>query len=204
MAGPQAEIVIPPGTGALTPVFSPHTPRWWGSAWFLAADSAALALLAAAYVYVGLERAAPGLRALPDLRIPALNLVLMLVSALPMWYAATIARHRGSRRAIGSWLSLCVMLGMAFAVLRVAEFWSIRVRPDAGVEAALVWVMLAAHLAHIVGATAATLVLAAAMLRGPSDDAHFTGVMANARYWYFVVASWLVLYPIVFLAPRFI
>jgi len=35
------------------------------------------------------------------------------------------------------------------------------------------------------------------------EEKHFTDITVNAVYWYFVAISWVVLYAIVFIAPRF-
>jgi heme/copper-type cytochrome/quinol oxidase subunit 3 len=67
-----------------------------------------------------------------------------------------------------------------------------------------VWSILAVHLAHILAATLETLVLAFLMLRGPVDAKLFADVRVNSVYWYFVALSWVALYTIVFLTPRFL
>jgi heme/copper-type cytochrome/quinol oxidase subunit 3 len=36
------------------------------------------------------------------------------------------------------------------------------------------------------------------------EGQHFGDISANAVYWYFVALSWVALYTIVFLAPRFL
>jgi len=66
-----------------------------------------------------------------------------------------------------------------------------------------VWTILVVHFAHIVAATLETLVLGILMLRGPVNDLHFVDITRNAAYWYFVALSWVGLYVIAFLGPRF-
>ena len=114
------------------------------------------------------------------------------------------ARHAGSARAIGAWLSLCAILGVAFAVFRVFELSSLRARHETGGLASVGLAMLAVHLAHITGATSSTVAISMQMLKGPVDETHFVEVAANARYWYLMVCSWLAFYPIIYLAPRFL
>ncbi len=192
-----------PEWSALRDVFVRQTPRWWGNRLLVTVEAIALAALGLLYLY--LRRGHTGaMTALPDLRIPAANLMLMLVSLLPMWYAATIARHAGSARAIGVWLSLCAILGVTFAVLRVFELGSLRARHETGALASVGLAMLVVHLAHIAGATSSTVAISMQMLKGPVDETHFGEVAANARYWYLMVCSWLALYPVIYLAPRFL
>lgn len=179
-------------------------PGWWGKPLTLAAEAAVMVALAGIYLSVRREGANAGLVALPDLRTPALGLTLMLASVLPMWYAATIAKHAASVRAIGSWLAACVILGFLCAGLRVAEIAGMRGLYGWGGIASLSLVMLTVHLAHLAAATASTLALTAQMLKGSGDYQPFGDVRANARYWYLMVGSWVLLYPIVYLSPRFI
>lgn len=193
-----------PEWSALRYVFARQTPRWWGNRFLVAVEATALAALGLLYLYLRWKQPTEGMTALPDLRIPAASLMLMLVSLLPMWYAATIARHAGSARAIGAWLSLCAILGVTFAVFRVFELGSLRAPHETGGLASVGLAMLVVHLAHITGATSSTVAISMQMLKGPVDETHFGEVAANARYWYLMVCSWLAFYPIIYLAPRFL
>ncbi|HXG70093.1 MAG TPA: hypothetical protein VNJ04_05705 [Gemmatimonadaceae bacterium] len=193
-----------PPWSALRDVFARHTPRWWGNRFLIVVEAIALAALGLGYLYLRRGQGTGGITALPELRIPAANLMLMLVSLLPMWYAATIARYAGSARAIGAWLSLCAILGITFAVLRFFEMGSLRANHGTRGLASVGFAMLVVHLAHIAGATSSTVAITMQMLKGPVDEAHFGEVAANARYWYLMVCSWLAFYPIIYLAPRFL
>jgi heme/copper-type cytochrome/quinol oxidase subunit 3 len=42
------------------------------------------------------------------------------------------------------------------------------------------------------------------MFVGPVEEKHYTDATVMAVYWYFIVISWIALYAIVFVAPRFI
>jgi heme/copper-type cytochrome/quinol oxidase subunit 3 len=66
-----------------------------------------------------------------------------------------------------------------------------------------VWSILIVHLAHILASTLETLNLGILTLRGPVVEKHFVDIGLNAVYWYFVALSWVALYAIVFVAPRF-
>jgi len=46
--------------------------------------------------------------------------------------------------------------------------------------------------------------LAVLVLAGPVEGQHVGDISANAVYWYFVALSWVALYTIVFLTPRFL
>jgi cytochrome c oxidase subunit I+III len=48
------------------------------------------------------------------------------------------------------------------------------------------------------------MVLAALMFKGPLEGRRFVDVTENSMYWYFIVASWLPLYALIYIAPRFL
>ena len=47
-----------------------------------------------------------------------------------------------------------------------------------------------------------TVVLAVLMFTGPIEGRRFVDVSENAMYWNFVVAAWLPIYAVIYLAPR--
>jgi cytochrome c oxidase subunit I+III len=186
--------------------FSHHAPIWWGNALMLTIEAAGFAILIATYFYIrhNFDGWPPARTQLPDLPIPTLNVAILVVSILPMWYAAKLALEHGRARLIGALLLMCVAFGIAAAVLRVLEFRGVHTRWDTNAYGAIVWSILGVHFAHILAATMETLVLAILMFLGPIQEKHYVDLTANAVYWYFVALSWVVLYAVVFLAPRFV
>jgi heme/copper-type cytochrome/quinol oxidase subunit 3 len=126
------------------------------------------------------------------------------VSVLPMWYVAKLAHKNDKSRLIGIGLLLSVLCGIVVAVLRILEFKGVHTRWDANAYGAIVWSILAVHFAHIIAATLETLVIAILVLAGPVEGQHVGDISRNAVYWYFVALSWVALYTIVFLTPRFL
>jgi cytochrome c oxidase subunit I+III len=135
--------------------------------------------------------------------VSTLNAAILTISVLPMFYVAKLALRRDKVRIIGVWLLVCVVFGIAAAVLRILEFKGVHTRWDTNAYGSIVWSILAVHFAHIIAATLETLVIAILMFVGPVEEKHFTDITVNAVYWYFVAISWVVLYAIVFIAPRF-
>jgi heme/copper-type cytochrome/quinol oxidase subunit 3 len=121
-----------------------------------------------------------------------------------MWYVAKLALEHGTARVIGALLLVCVVFGIAAAVLRILEFKGVHTRWDTNAYGAIVWSILGVHFAHIIAATLETLIIAILMFVGPVQEKHYVDLTANAVYWYFVALSWVVLYAVVFLAPRFV
>lgn len=184
--------------------FVHHAPTWWGSTLMMLIEVAGLAILVATYFYIwrNFDTWPPTRTLLPDLGVSTINLLVLLASILPMRWVARLALRHDSPKVLGFWLLLCVLFGITAAVLRVLEFKGVHTRYDSNAYGAIVWSILAVHFAHIIAATIETFVIGILMFLGPVEEKHFVDVVANAAYWYFVVFSWVVLYVIVFLAPR--
>jgi heme/copper-type cytochrome/quinol oxidase subunit 3 len=185
--------------------FSRHVPIWWGNRLVVIIEAAGFAILIATYFYIrhNFDSWPPARTQLPDLPIPTLNVALLVMSILPMWYAAKLARSREKTKVIGALLLVCVAFGIVAAVLRILEFSSVHTRWNTNAYGAIVWSILGVHFAHIIAATFETLSIAVLTFTGPVEEKSYVDVTANAVYWYFVALSWVAFYALVFLSPRF-
>jgi cytochrome c oxidase subunit 3 len=185
--------------------FSHHAPIWWGNALTMMIEAAGFAILIVTYLYIrhNFDSWPPARIPLPDLPIPTLNVAILVVSILPMWYVAKLALERDKPKVIGALLFVCVVFGIAAAILRILEFKAVHARWDTSAYGAIVWSVLGVHFAHIIAATFETLTIAIPMFLGPIEEKSYVDVTVNAVYWYFVALSWVVFYTIVFLTPRF-
>ena len=186
--------------------FRYHAPIWWGNLLVIFIEGAAFAILAASYFYIRRNFGTwpPPRTLLPDLGVSSINLLVLLVSAAPFWYAARLAFEQKSPRAIGAWLTVGVLFGVAAIVLRFYEFAALHTRFDSNAYGSITWSILAVHLAHLLAGTIETFLIALVMFVGPVDRKHYNDATEMAVYWYFIVISWVALYAIVFLVPRFI
>jgi len=137
------------------------------------------------------------------LGISSINLLLLIVSAAPFWYAARLAHLHERPGVIGRWLLVGVAFGIVAIVLRGFEFKALHTRWDSNAYGSISWSILAVHLTHLIAGTIETLLIALVMFIGPVERKHYTDASVMAVYWYFIVVSWVALYGIVFLAPRF-
>ena len=186
--------------------FSHHAPFWWGSTLMITIEGAGLAILIVTYFYIRQTFNAwpPPRTPLPELGVSTLDVAVLVVSILPLWYVAQLAQKNDKSRLIGVGLLLCVLFGIVAAVLRILEFKGVHSRWDTNTYGAIVWSILAVHFAHIIAATLETLIIGILVLAGPVEGQHVRDISANAVYWYFVALSWVALYTIVFLTPRFL
>ena len=186
--------------------FGPRAPLWWGVVALLAIEGTALAVTGAAYLYVrrNVVEWPPAGTSLPSLGVATAELVLVLVSLLPM-----ILVDRASRREqylpVTVGLGVMTALGLASLGLRAVQFaGAIGTRWDADVYGSVVWLLLGMHAAHVLTSTAENALIFAALLIRPVERKDYVDAHVNALFWYFVVATWVVVYALVYLAPRWL
>lgn len=185
--------------------FSHHAPIWWGNLLMIMIEGAAFAILIASYFYIrrNFDNWPPPRTLLPDLGVSSINLLLLLISVAPFWYAARIAHLYEKAAFVGFWLMVGVLFGIAAIVLRGFEFRALHTRFDSNAYGSITWTILGVHLAHLLAGTIETFLIGLVMFVGPVEKKHFTDATVMAVYWYFIVISWVALYAIVFLTPRF-
>ena len=198
---PVADVAVLPDHA-----FSYHAPIWWGNLLMIFIEGAAFALLAASYFYLSrnFDTWPPSRTLPPDLGVSLINLLLLVVSVFPFWRAAELARVHEPPALVGLWLMFGVLFGIGAIVLRGFEFHALHTRYDSNAYGSITWTILGVHLAHLIAGTIETFLIGLVMFVGPIEKKHYTDATVMAVYWYFVVISWVALYAIVFLAPRFL
>ena len=186
--------------------FSHGATIWWGNLLMCVIEGMAFALSIAAYFYIRrkFDTWPPEPTRLPTLRIATVNLVVLIASVYPFWYAARLAHSFAAPARIGKWLLVGVAMGLAAVVMRFYEFGAVHSRYDSNAYGSVVWLLLGMHLAHLIAGSLEPLAIAVLMFTGPVEEKHHVDVTVAAFYWYFVVLSWVIIFPIVFLAPRFL
>jgi len=186
-----------------TEVYGPGNITWWAALGGEIIEGLVLVLGVFAYLY--LRHAAsdwPPLHTpLPSLGIPTLNLGLMASSVLPAWWAARSARREDRfNTAVG--LVFHALIGTAILVLRYYECRALNVRWDTNAYGSVAWALLFAHGYMALFDVFDTAGLVALFLRLEPAQQHYVDVTENSFFWYFVLATWLPLYVLVFLSPR--
>jgi cytochrome c oxidase subunit I+III len=188
----------------LPPVaFGSRSTAWWGTVGLLAIEGTMFGVLIATYLYLRLDAPTwpPSGTPPPRLVAASMNVALLLATFGPM-VVAHLAGLRERRRPIGIALTICVVAGIAALVLRGFEFAAVGCRWDTNAYGSIVWTILGVHTGHLVASTLENILLAILMLRGPVERKHCVDATINAVYWYFVVASWVPLYVLLFWGPR--
>jgi cytochrome c oxidase subunit I+III len=191
--------------------FDTRSQLWWGNLWLLCIETTMFGLVVAAYFYFRQNftgwppphsDSPPYLfDPEPSLLLPTINLALLLVSVLPMAWADLAARLL-DRSDVRIGLILMVVFGAASIVLRFYEFRSLVWKWDSNAYGSITWTILGLHLMHLFVGTLEDFFLATWVFTRPLDETHAVDVTVTAVYWYWIVGTWVLLYAIIYLAPR--
>jgi heme/copper-type cytochrome/quinol oxidase subunit 3 len=194
---PVQDVSALPTTG-----FGPSSPIWWGTLAFMALEGMGFILAAGAYLYLRQANpqwpiAAPA----PDLWPGTALLVLLLISLWPNAIADRAAKQQ-RLGAVQFWLIVMTVIGILAVAIRAWEFVHLNIRWDANAYGSITWFVLGLHATHLVTDLGDTVVLAVLMFTRHVTEKRFSDVSDNAFYWYFVVASWIPLYALIYGVPR--
>jgi cytochrome c oxidase subunit 3 len=185
-----------------TVVYGHRSLMWWGTLGMMAIEGTVFALAVMCYFYLRSHQETwPITAPPPDLLWGTLNLAVMLVSFLP----AHLAKKAGEDRKLRSaqiWLSVSCVFGAMFCAIRIMEFATLNTRWDSNAYGSLVWLLLGLHTTHIVTDLIDTIVLTVLFFTGPLDGKRYVDVSENSFYWYFVVATWVPIYLVIYWGAR--
>ena len=183
--------------------FSHRSLMWWGNAGMMAIEGVAFGFMIVIYFYLrALSPSWPGVGAPPDLVWGTLNLVIIIVSALPNHLCGEAAVDRDKHK-VRLWLIVCCILQLALCIVRAFEFTVLNVRWDEGAYGSAVWVLLGFHTFNLVTDFADTLVLTAVMYKEPIEGKRYVDIAENSGYWDFIVLTWLPIYAVLYWGARF-
>jgi cytochrome c oxidase subunit III len=188
--------------GLPTVVFGHRSLMWWGTLGVMAIEGTVFALAVMAYFYLRSHQETwPITSRAPDLLWGTLNTVVLLVSFLPAHLAKKAAEQLELQR-VRIWLVVSVLFGVAFTVVRGFEFATLNTRWDSNAYGSVVWLLLGLHTTHIVTDLIDTIVLTVLFFTGPLDGKRYVDVSENSFYWYFVVATWIPIYLVIYWGAR--
>jgi cytochrome c oxidase subunit III len=192
--------------GALpSEVYGSANLTWWASLGGEVIEGFVLVLAVFAYLYLRHDSPnwPPLHTPLPSLGVPTLNLALMAVSLAPAWWASRSAR-RQERFSTAVGLVLHALLGITILVVRYYEMRALNVRWDTNAYGSICWAILFSHGYMALFDVFDTIGLSLLFLRLQPEERHYVDVTENSFFWYFVLATWLPLYFLVFFGPRWL
>ena len=187
-----------------TVTFGHRNVNWWGTLGFMVIEGSTLTAAAAALLYLrgNFETWPPRPILPPDLAIPTLVLVLLLVKLVPAWLGARAAK-RIDKSGVRRWLAVALAIGTLATALRLLEFQSLNVRWDTNAYGSILWTTLGLHTSLILFDVLETAALLLLMFR---DDRlrlkHYADVEDGCVYEYFLSLVWVPLYALIYLLPR--
>ncbi len=185
-------------------VYGSRVVTWWGTTGFMAAEAATLSACVASYYYVlrNYESFPPLRTPLPDLLVPTISLIVLILSLVPCYLFARAAK-RLDRPATLRWMWVAAVVMLIATALRLMEFSSLNVRWDANAYASVAWAVVFAHFTLLLADTLET-VLFAVIMQTREPTRYYPGVAEDAFYSYFMVAVWIPCYVTVYLVPRWV
>jgi cytochrome c oxidase subunit 3 len=191
--------------------YDTRSPVWWGNLLLMMIETTTVALLVAAYFYVASRTdpfPPPRVDSLPPIGDPLPRLgsatvsLLLLLASVPLMIRADRRVRRKDERATKSALLACLVLVIVSTALRIFDFDSVHFGWNANAYASVVWGMLVMHLVYLVVAIAEIVFSLGTMSLYDLDENLSVDVTLVAAYWYWTVGAWVVLYLVIYWAPR--
>ena len=191
-------------SGLPTYVFGHRPLTWWCTMSMILMEGTMFVVLLISYFFLRTRVPdwPPGPTSPPDLLWGTVNTAVVLASCVPNYLADKAAR-RLDLRGVRLWMIVTLAFAVVFAVVRVFEFGALNCSYDQNAYGSIVWLNMGFHTTHLLTDMVDTVVLIALMFVGPVEGKRFVDVADNSGYWYFVVAMWLPLYAVIYIAPRF-
>lgn len=186
-----------------TVVFGKRSLLWWGTLGFIVIEGFTLLLMVASYFYLRTNEFhwPPGRTPNPDLLIPTINTVLLLLVIVPMAFAGRAAK-RMDRMACARLLLLSTGITMVVNVLRWFELVALNARWDANAYASAAWGVVVLHGTLTIVDVFETGTLGTLFLMGKARRKHYPDVADAADYQFFLSGIWVPLYFIIYWMPR--
>jgi heme/copper-type cytochrome/quinol oxidase subunit 3 len=182
--------------------FGHRSPMWWGTMGLVAIESTVFALAIMAYFYLRSHAAAWPMSGLPpDLLWGTVNTCIIVASMVPNHFAKRAAERLDLKK-VRLWMTVCMLVSVAFLAVRVFEFKTLNTHWDSDAYGSIVWMLMALHTTHLITDAYDSLVLTVLMFTGPLEGKRFVDVSENAGYWYFVVISWIPIYAVIYWGTR--
>ena len=138
---------------------------------------------------------------LPGLLLPSINVLILVASCAPAYWASEGAK-RNDPRAITLGLALNLALSLLFFALRIVEWRRFNFKWDSNVYGSIIWGILWLHSLDYVAGLLSTAVIFAIVLAGRTGENQRLGIHVDSLAWYFITAVWIPLYAIIYIAPH--
>jgi heme/copper-type cytochrome/quinol oxidase subunit 3 len=188
-----------------TIAFGSKSVMFWATISFMVIEGWTLALTVMSYFYLrqNVQDWPPLRTPEPSLLIPTINMLLMLVSIIPAWLAAQAAKQL-EKSGVALWLFVNAGMGLVALVLRWYELWAINTRWDTNAYGSVAWLLVGLHGSLLLLDVGDTIGLGFKMFSSDMPPHYFSDTSDNTMYWLFTVLSYVPIYLLVYVGPRFL
>lgn len=188
-----------------THAFGARSLTWWGVISYMLIEGGAFAIAGGAYLFLmSQETVWPPASLPPDLLPGALFTIIILLSEIPNTLLKKAAEAQQRQRVIFL-IALLDLFALVLLVVRGFEFAHINVRWSDNAYGSILWALLILHTVHILTDWAESVVLTALMCTGHGKKPRrFVDVSEDALYWRFVWITWLPIFALIYLVPRWV
>ena len=185
-----------------TTLFAHKAPLWWGILLAVTVESTVFILLFSSLLYLRLQEASwpPWGWSAPKTITGIISLGTILLSAWPQRRIDVEARNLNRPVVLRMLIVFFLISAIALAV-RFQEFIDLQVKWDSNAYGSIVWALLTLHTVHVVTSIAETGIIAAYAFTHDLDPKHALDLHIGAVYWYFVVASHIPVFILIYLGP---
>lgn len=192
-------------SGLPSVTFGPRSLLWWGTLGFIVVEGFTIVLTVAAYLYLRLNERhwPPAPTPLPDLLIPTINTVLILLLIVPM-YRVDRAAKRFDRAAVTKGFAITTLLTIPVLVLRWFDIVALNAWYDDNAYASAAWAVVVLHGLLVLFDFLESAAMAVLFHIGHAQKKHYPDASDAALYQYYLSLSWVPLYLIIYWGPRFL
>jgi heme/copper-type cytochrome/quinol oxidase subunit 3 len=185
-----------------TTTFGHRSLAWWGTLGFIVIEGSTLFVCAVSYFYVrqNFPTWPPEHVLRPSFAAGALQVLVMLVSNIPMVMVDRASRRLDLRRARAGMVAVSV-LALVMCVVRALELDAVHVRWDSTAYGSVVWASLVTHSTLLLLETAESVAFTLLLYSPNLEQRDISGLADNALYWYFMTSVWIPLAAIIYLSP---
>jgi cytochrome c oxidase subunit 1/cytochrome c oxidase subunit I+III len=180
--------------------FSTKAPIWWGQLGMMVIEGMIILIMIAGFFYtrMGFDVWPPPRIPVPNITVPTIVTVLLLVSCIPMRLSEKAAVAGNIGRA-AMFLGIGCIFALVILVLRWYELVALPFKWTTDIFGTYAWCLIGLHTLHMVADTLESIVIFIILKVAPVGGKQQTGVEVDGLYWYFVVLIWLPIYATVYL-----
>jgi len=175
---------------------------WWGMLALVVTEGALFAYLFFSYFYLALHSISqwpPG--GPPHLRIAVPGTLILVTASVVVWWGER-GIQQGKPRQLIMGLSSAILLGSAFLGMQCVEWHNEPFKLSTGVYSSLYFTITGTHILHVIVGLLMMGVLLLWTALGYFGAGRHAAVSIGAIYWHFVTIVWLVVFFVIYVAPR--